>query len=61
MKKAIITTISILAMVNMVSINTVSAGERHIVFEMAESGVMIVFPARVKEENPGHIAKTESP
>lgn len=44
MRKFILTATAILAMVIMVSINTASAEERHIIFEMGESGQTISFP-----------------
>ena len=49
MRKVILAAISILAMVIMVSINTASAEKRHIVYETAESGMLIEFPERVSE------------
>jgi len=49
MKKVILNTISIVAMVIIVSINTVSAEQRHIVIEMGESGQTISFPMTSEE------------
>ena len=49
MKKVILTAISILAMVIVVSINTATAENRHIVFEMGESGQIVSFPMTSEE------------
>ena len=49
MRKVILTSISILAMVIIVSINTASAEEKHIVIEMGESGQTVSFPMTTEE------------
>ena len=49
MRKVILTSISILAMVIIVSINTASAEEKHIVVEMGESGQTVSFPMTTEE------------
>ena len=49
MRKVTLTSISILAMVIIVSIYTASAEEKHIVIEMGESGQTVSFPMTTEE------------
>ena len=49
MRKIILTTISILSLLSMVSINSVAAEEKYIVFEMGESGQTVSFPMTSQE------------
>ena len=48
MRKIFLTTISILSLVTMVSVNPTVAGEKYIVFEMGESGFAFTIPPKIR-------------